>query len=253
MQAANSKEGHYRFWYRANVKVSLSGSSIACYYRLVIFSSSCLQPLTEYHPDVSLVSPNPPTHFLCPQRAAVHREAWPHATHAQPHKHNIPQHTTQTYSHKHSILRFPHWSRPRFFTSHERRSHGPQKTHSQTVNGYERERVRVFYSHPSLIWQLPESFAIPVSVATNGVNWHVYMSALHTSFRDSSWTQRPRRAEESAGSFTETRTLERPAICPKPVNPPPVNSHTEASVLHRDRKRERLCMCVVYKKSMQNG
>lgn len=73
-------------------------------YRLVGFSSSCLQPLTEDHPDVSLLSPNPPTHFLCPQRAAVHREAWPHATHTQPHKHNIPPHThntnilTQTFS-----------------------------------------------------------------------------------------------------------------------------------------------------------
>lgn len=92
-----------RFWNRANVEVSLSGSSIAC-YRLVSFSSSCLQPLTEDHPDVSLLSPNPPTHFLCPQRAAVHREAWPHATHTQPRKHNIPPHThntnilTQTFS-----------------------------------------------------------------------------------------------------------------------------------------------------------
>jgi len=120
------RAGHW-----ANVKVSLSGSSIAC-YRLVRFSSSCLQPLTEDHPDIS---PNPPTHFLCPQRAAVHREAWPHSTHTQPHKHNIPPHTQHKHTHANIQSFGSHSGADTNFLTLTWET--ISQTHSQTVNGYE--------------------------------------------------------------------------------------------------------------------
>ncbi len=77
-------------WNRAYVKVSLSGSSIAC-YRLASHSPVCSlwQKITLTSPS----SPPPPTHFLCPQRAAVHREGWPHATHTL---------TNTTFHHTHN-------------------------------------------------------------------------------------------------------------------------------------------------------
>ncbi len=103
----------------------------------------------------------------------------------------------------------------------------------------------VFYSHPSLIWQLPESFTIAaVSVALTGTSDCPSLTPeIQRSVRDTMVLG------ESGGSFTEIGTLDRPAICPKPLNPPPVNSHTEASVLQRDWD----CVCVcVYKRRIKN-
>ncbi len=85
-------------WNRAYVKVSLFDSMLP-----FGFSFSCLQPLTEDRPYVSLLSPTPNTLPVSTKSCCSQGGLAPRHTHTQ----HSTTHTTQTYSHKHSVLRFP--------------------------------------------------------------------------------------------------------------------------------------------------
>jgi len=89
-------------WNRAYVKVSLFDSVLP-----FGFSFSCLQPLTEDHPYVSLLSPTPNTLPVSTKSCCSQRGLAPRHTHTLTNTTFHHTHTTQTYSHKHSVLRFP--------------------------------------------------------------------------------------------------------------------------------------------------